>query len=274
MPTTEIIAHDTPAGPGFTKVGQAFRRALVSQLHPRMLLALLLPFFIAVLGAVILLWLFWSPLTLWIDQSISAWGPLDALDQWLLALGWFSLKLWTLPVLVPLMAAGLLLPMAGILGLVIAAIFVMPIVLRHLERHDYPGLKRQGRHVTALGTWNAIWVVTLFCLGWLLTMPLWLVPPFALVLPVFWWAFAVNRMLRVDALIEHASVAERRVLWQSNNRPLWLLAGCLSLLNLIPLFWLVMPVFSALVYAHFCLDALRELRARTLIDLQEFSHAN
>ncbi|MFA5665326.1 EI24 domain-containing protein [Castellaniella sp.] len=274
MSATEIISYHAPAEPGFAKIGQAFRRAVVSQLHPRMLLALLLPFFIALLGAIILLWLFWSPLTLWIDQFISAWGPLDALDQWLLAVGWFSLKLWMLPVLVPVMAAGLLLPMAGILGLVIAAIFVMPIVLRHLERHNYPGLKRQGRHVTVLGTWNAIWVGTLFCLGWLLTMPLWLLPPFALVLPVFWWAFAVNRMLRVDALIEHASPPERRLLWRRNSRLLWLLAGCLSLLNLIPLFWLVMPVFSALAYAHFCLDALRELRAQTLIDPQEFSHAS
>jgi len=29
----------------------------------------------------------------------------------------------------------------------------------------------------------------------------------------------------------------------------------------------VIPVFSALVYAHFCLDALRRLRAETVIDL-------
>jgi uncharacterized membrane protein len=87
------------------------------------------------------------------------------------------------------------------------------------------------------------------------------------VLPVFWWAFALNRMLRVDAMIEHASPAERRLLWRRHNRQLWLIAACLAVVNLIPLFWLVMPVFSALVYAHFCLEAIRRLRAETVIDL-------
>jgi hypothetical protein len=97
-------------------------------------------------------------------------------------------------------------------------------------------------------------------------MPLWLVPPFALVLPIFWWAFALNRMLRVDAMVEHASPAERRLLWRRYSRQLWLLAGGLAVLNLIPLFWLFMPVYSALVYAHFCLDSLRRLRAETVIE--------
>src|SRR5690606_40354934 len=104
-------------------------------------------------------------------------------------------------------------------------------------------------------------------LGWLFTMPLWVVPPLALLLPVFWWAFALNRMLRVDAMIEHASPIERRLLWRRHNRQLWLIAGCLAVINLIPLFWVVMPVFSALVYAHFCLEAIRRLRAETVIDL-------
>ncbi len=248
-------------------ITQAFRRAFLSQLQPRMLAALFLPFVIALLGAIVLLWLFWTPLNTWINQLVANWGVVNTIDTWLLAFGLFSFKLWLIPLVVPLLAAGFLLPMAGIMGLIIAAIFVMPIVLRHLERHDYQGLKRQGQHATVLGTWNAVWVGTLFVLGWLFTMPLWLVPPFALILPVFWWAFAVNRMLRVDAMIEHASVAERRLLWRRYNRQLWLLAACLSLLNLIPLFWLFMPVFSALVYAHFCLDAIRRLRQETTIDI-------
>lgn len=248
---------------GLTLVGQAFRRALVSQLHPRMLAALFLPFLVAILGAALLLWFFWTPLTGWLDQEASSWGIFNTVDGWLVALGLFSLKLW----MVPLLAAGLLLPMAGILGLGIAAVFVMPLVLQHLEKRDYPGLRRQGQHATVLGTWNAIWVGFLFCVGWVLTMPLWLLPPMALVLPVFWWAFAVNRMLRVDAMIEHASAPERRLLWRRHTRSLWLMAGILAVINLVPLFWLVMPVFSALVYAHFSLDAIRRLRTETLIDI-------
>lgn len=263
MTHQDLAIRSSHSPGGLALVGQAFRRALISQLHPRMIAALFLPFVIAALGAIVLLWFFWAPLTGWLDQQASSWGMFNTVDGWLVAIGLFSLKLW----LVPLMAAGLLLPMAGILGLGIAAVFVMPIVLRHLDSRDYRGLSRQGRHATALGTWNAVWVSVLFCLGWFVTMPLWLMPPMALVLPVFWWAFALNRMLRVDAMIEHASPAERRLLWRRHNRQLWLLAACLAALNLIPLFWLVMPVFSALVYAHFCLDAIGRLRAETVIDV-------
>lgn len=263
MTHQNLALRGSQSSRGLSLVGQAFRRALVSQLHPRMIAALFLPFVIAVLGAIVLLWFFWSPLTGWLDQEASSWGVFNTVDGWMVAVGLFSLKLW----LVPLMAAGLLLPMAGILGLGIAAVFVMPLVLQHLEKRDYPGLGRQGQHAAVLGTWNAVWVGALFCLGWLLTMPLWLLPPMALILPIFWWAFALNRMLRVDAMIEHASPAERRLLWRRHNRQLWLLAAVLAVINLVPLFWLVMPVFSALVYAHFCLDAIGRLRAETVIDM-------
>src|SRR5690606_23368971 len=128
----------------------------------------------------------------------------------------FSIKLY----LIPLLAVVILLPISGILGLIIAAVFVMPIVLRHLEKRDYQGLSRQGQYSTAVGAWNAVWVGTLFVLGWLVTMPLWLIPPFPVLLPIFWWAFAFTRMLRVDAIIEHGSTQERRWLWRRHRRQL------------------------------------------------------
>jgi hypothetical protein len=181
----------------------------------------------------------------------------------MLAIGLFSIKLY----LVPLMAAGILLPVAGIMGLVIAAIFVMPIVLKHLEARDYSGLKRQGQFSTAVSVWNAVWVGTVFAVGWLLTMPLWLIPPLALVLPVLWWAFAFSGMLKVDAVIEHASAQERRILWRRHKKQFWLIGLCLSLINLFPPAWIILPVFSALVFAHYGLEALRQLRLESIIDV-------
>ncbi len=263
MSEYNIAVHNRQAGiTGLAAVGLAFKRALVSQCHPKMLAALFLPFFIALLGAIILLWAFWTPLTQWLNMQMADWGIVNQVDQWMLAIGLFSIKLY----LIPLLAAGILLPISGILGLVIAAIFVMPIVLRHLEKKDYPGLSRQGEFSMAVGTWNAIWVGVLFSLGWVVTMPLWLLPPFPVLLPIFWWAFAFTRMLRVDAIIEHASTQERRLLWRRHNRQLWLIGGLLALINLFPPAWLFLPVFSALVFAHFSLEALRQLRAQTVID--------
>src|SRR5699024_1902543 len=160
-------------------------------------------------------------------------------DQWMLAIGLFSVKLYVIPII----AAGALLPVAGILGLVIAAIFVMPVALRHIERRDYSGLQRHGQHAYAVGAWDAVVVGAICVFGWLVTIPLWLFPPLALVLPVFWWAFAFTRIMRVDALVEHASVSERRFLWRRHNASYWLMGLLLSVINLFPPMWLVLPVF-------------------------------
>lgn len=257
MKEYELSLREDSSGPrGLTAVAASFKRAAVSQLHPRMLGAVLLPFVITLLGAILLLWIFWTPLTEWLTVQSQDWGMLNTVDGWLLAVGLFSIKLY----LIPLLAAGILLPMSGILGLIIAAVFVMPIVLGHLDKTSYPGLRRNGRNATVLGAWNALWVGVLFVVGWLITMPLWLFPPFAVMLPVFWWTFAITRMLRVDAVVEHADAEERRYLWQRHRRQWWLIGFCLALINLLPPAWLIMPVFSSLVFAHFGLEALRQHR--------------
>ncbi|EWM49659.1 etoposide-induced 2.4 family protein [Bordetella holmesii 35009] len=238
-------------------VARAFKRAFVSQLHPNMLFAVLLPFLIALLGSILLLWLFWTPLTDWLRLEASQWDLVNRLDEWLVAIGLFSLKLY----LVPLVAAAILLPVSGILGLAIAAVFVMPLVLRHVTEREYAGLARQGRNATVVSVWNAIWVSVLFALGWLLTLPLWLVPPMALLLSVFWWAFAFTRMLRLDAIVEHATAEERRWLLARNNTGFWIIGLICALLNLLPPAWIILPVYSSLVYAHYGLHALQRRRA-------------
>ncbi|WP_094816734.1 EI24 domain-containing protein [Bordetella genomosp. 12] len=239
-------------------VARAFKRAFVSQLHPGMLFAVLLPFLIALVGSILLLWLFWTPLTDWLRLEASQWEMVNRVDEWLVAIGLFSLKLY----LVPLVAAAILLPISGILGLAIAAVFVMPLVLRHVSQREYAGLTRMGRNATVVSVWNAIWVSLLFALGWLLTLPFWLVPPMALLLSVFWWAFAFTRMLRVDAIVEHASPQERRWLLARHNTGFWVIGLICALLNLLPPAWIILPVYSSLVYAHYGLHSLQRLRAQ------------
>jgi len=59
---------------GLTGVGQAFWRAVISQFHPRMLIALLLPFLIMLVGAILLLVLALGPLTEGLGpESESVW---------------------------------------------------------------------------------------------------------------------------------------------------------------------------------------------------------
>ncbi|MEI2416680.1 EI24 domain-containing protein [Orrella sp. JC864] len=260
---SDLIRLDPDRAPqpsaGLSGVARAFQRAIVSQCHPRMLLAILLPFLVMFLGAVALIWLFWDPLTGWLTAEAGQWETVNRVDDWLVAIGLFSLKVW----LVPLIAAAILLPSAGVVGLAVAAVCVMPMVLGHIERREYTGLRRQGRWSMAVGAWNAVWVLAAFAAGWLLTLPLWLFPPLGLALSIFWWAFAFHYMLRVDALADHASPQERRVLYQRHRWGFWMLGLICSLINLLPPAWIVLPVFSSLVYAHFGLDALTRLRQET-----------
>ena len=249
---------------GAADVAQAFKRALVSQCHPSMLFAVLLPFLIALVGTILLLWLFWTPLTDWLRLEVSQWDVVNRLDEWLVTIGLFSLKLY----LIPVIAAAILLPVSGILGLAIAAVFVMPLVLKHVGVRDYAGLKRAGKYATVVSVWNAVWVCLVFAAGWLLTLPFWLVPPMALVLSVFWWTFAFSRMMRLDAIVEHASPEERRLLLSRHSGGFWGIGLICALLNLLPPAWIILPVFSALVYAHYGLEALSRLRQEKIIDLQ------
>lgn len=250
------VAVPASAPSGISAVATAFRRALASQLQPRMLLAMFLPFLIAFVGAIVLIWMFWTPLTDWLETQALDFGLINTMEQWMVAVGLFSLKLY----LAPLLAAFILLPLSGILGLIVAAVFVMPIVLNHVGRRDYADVERQGKFLSAVGVWNAIWVGTVFCIGWVLTLPLWLIPPLPIVLSVWWWTYAFTRIMRFDAVVEHASAHERRILWKRHNRQLWLIGLCLALMNLFPPAWLVLPVYSALVFVHFSLEALRQLR--------------
>lgn len=245
------------SGDTMATVAVAFKRALVSQLHPRMLLALLLPFLVVIVGAIVLIWLFWDPVNAWLASTVMSWSWLEQADAWLVGIGLVSLQFW----LIPLAATLLLLPMAGLLGVAIAAVFIMPLVLQHLGDGTYADVARHNRLGMLASGWNAIWVGVVFVIGWLVTMPLWLIPPLAIILPTMWWTFAFTRMLRFDALADHASAEERRVVIAKHNAGFWMLGLICALLSLLPPAWFFLPVFSSLLFAHYGLEALRRLRA-------------
>lgn len=247
-----------PSPSGFWReIVQAFRRAGVSLCHPKMVFAIFLPFFIGLLGLVVMCWLAWTPVTHWLLTTLAETPWLGHVNHWLFTASLFSFKFFLAPVL----AGAIFLPLAGMLGLIISAIWVMPMVLRHVERRDYPGLVRRGRYPTLVSAWNAIWVGLLFIVGWLLTLPLWLFPPLGMLLSVFWWAFAFSRMLRVDAIVEHASADERRAMLKQRNTGFWVIGLVCGVVNLLPPAWIVLPVFGTLVFAHYGMNALVQRRS-------------
>jgi hypothetical protein len=245
-------------------VSQAFWRALRSQMHPRMIFALFLPFIVMMVLVIVLLWLGWGPLTDWLSQELSESSVPGMVDPVIGTGAFLALKAW----LIPVVAAFILLPMAGIGGLVVAAIWVMPLVLSHVGKRDYPDVQARGRHATVISIWNAAWVTALFVAGWLITLPLWLLPPLGLIVSLLLWTFAFNRMMRVDAVVDYASPEERKVLWRDRSAGYWMVGLVCALINLIPPAWVFLPVFAGLVYAHFSFEALRQLRHDDTIEMQ------
>lgn len=244
-------------------VFRAVIKALVSQLHPRMLWLAIWPFLLSLVV--------WGGLAWWLREE--ALTALHGFLNGLTVVGWIDASLGTLGMsgfkvfLAPLIFIGLLIPTIIASALLVIALYAMPTVIRHVAERNYADVARKPEG-SGLGTFlvsvsNSLWVTLVFIVGWLLTMPFWLIAPLALLLPVLWLTWLTARILRVDSLLEHASPAERDVLIARHGRSYYALGVVVTLMNFIPPLFFFAPVFSGLAFTHFSLHALRNLRAST-----------
>jgi CysZ protein len=184
--------------------------------------------------------------------------------------GWGAL--WLAKVLAALGGWLVILSASYLLAILLTAIVVVPLLLGHLAVVDYPDLARMGSDSVVASTWNSVWAALLFIAGWLLTMPLWLIPGLGVLLPFFWMAWLNRRTFAFDALTVHASADEWRELRRNQAMPLLALGLLMALLAHVPFLGLLAPSLAALAYIHFCLEALRRQRKGavvTVIDNQE-----
>jgi hypothetical protein len=84
------------------------------------------------------------------------------------------------------------------------------------------------------------------------------------VLPVALFGYFNQRVFRYDALAEHATRAEIVELIGRNRGELLLLGVALALIGHIPLVGLVMPVYGGLVFIHYGLARLGDLRGEPI----------
>jgi hypothetical protein len=247
------------------RVAAAFGRGVASQLTPRMLALLVVPFAVAVLFWILSAWFLWEPVTGWFHAVVfQGDGWMARGYRWVAQYGLGGLGTW-IPNLFALL---LLVPIAIATALALIAVLAMPVVIRHLGARSYPDLERHGSLALVANLGNVVRSLVLFVVGYLLTMPLWLVPPLALVIPWLWWGWLTARLMRFDSLVEHASTAERRQLIRTDRRAYLLLGLAVAALNYIPPLFLVAPVLSALVFAHYSLARLRDQRKLMAADAE------
>lgn len=238
----------------YLSTADSFSKGIITQLQPRMLFAVVLPLIIAFVSIIFLLIFAWNLLDEWFFGSVVSRGWF----QQALSFGWNFLTMtdWLAGLLsfISLSAIGV------VIGLAAASILVTPLAVKFVSERYFPQLEKKGQHVNSVSTFNAIKVSCIFIFGWLLTLPLWLIPFMSIILSLFWGAYAFSHMSQVDAIVEHATAEERRYILSAYKKGFWFIGFVCAALSLIPFMGLVMPVFSIIVCTHYGLKALEHHR--------------
>lgn len=254
-------------------------RALLSQLHPRMLLLTVLPFIVAIALWGIALYFGLQPMIDQLYAWFSDYNLFRSAGEMLESLGLGSVR----AILVPLIAMWLLLPFMIVSALVLVGSLAMPAIARHVGLRHYPQLEPRHGGSFLGSVWVSLSSFVVFVIVWLITLPLNLVPLFALFVQPVLWGWLAYRVMSYDALADYADRDERRAIVQRERWPmlaigiatgslgavpglLWL-GGVVSVI-LFPLLaaasvwlYLLVFVFSGLWFQHYCLGALQRLRS-------------
>ncbi len=156
-------------------------------------------------------------------------------------------------------------------------------IARHVGLRHYPQLEPRHGGSFFGSVWVSLSSFALFVVVWLLTLPLNLVPLFALFVQPVLWGWLAYRVMSYDALADYADRDERRAIVQRERWPLLAIGIVTGSLGAVPgLLWLggvvsvilfpllaaasvwlylLVFVFSGLWFQHYCLGALQRLRS-------------
>lgn len=260
----------------------SFWRAVVYCLYPRVIGLSILPLVLIVALSWLLGYLYWDVAVTGVRGWLDASSWLTVVWRWLEGVGLPDLKTVVAPLLVILAIT----PLVVAASLLAVSFLMTPSLTRLVADRRFAGLQR--KHGGSF--WFSVWwtfLSLLLALGaMLLTLPMWLVPPLAMLLPALIWGWLTYRIMAFDVLAEFASAEERRTL-MTRHRMSFLSMGVLTgLMGAAPsLVWasgalfaaafvILVPVaiwiytlvfaFSSLWFAHFALATLQALRSEPL----------
>jgi len=206
-------------------------------------------------------------LLLWLGLAI--WGLGALIDVLLtyppmtLLAGWGAV--WLAHLFATLGGWMLILALAYLTATLLAALLVVPWLLRHIVAEHYPDLAAMGEDSFAAATGNSLVAAALFMLGWLASIPLWLIPGGALLFPLLLMAWYNRRTFAYDVLSLHATAAEWQAIRRQDGRGFFLLGLIVALLAHVPIIGLLAPGLAALAFIHFGLESLRRQRGGALL---------
>lgn len=263
---------------GMKDLVDAFWRATAYCLHPQVMLLSLLPLLVA--GALTFAagWFFYEAAIDGVRATMEGWLLTSAFLQWLDSMGAQGFR----AVLAPMIVVALAVPVIVLLSLVLVSLTMTPALVNLVARRRFPMLER--RHGAGLASSVAFslghTLVALLLLAG--SVPLWLIPPLVLVIPPLIWGWLTYRVMAFDALSDHASADERRLLLRQHRWPLMTIGVVCGYLGAAPsLLWAVSAMtlvlapllivasvwlytlvfaFSSLWFTHYGLAALQRLR--------------
>lgn len=238
------------------KVMLALGRAFANLRHGRVWLYVLTPALFSLLLTVTLaVWALGA-----IVQYLLGWPPMTWLLAWKL--------LWLASLLAHLGGWLAILAVAYLGAMLLTAVAIMPLMLKFLAETEYRDVAPMGKDSFVAAAANSVLASLLFVAGWLLTLPLWLIPGFSLLLPLLLLAWLNRRVFAHDALAAHATAEEWAALRQRHKGPLFMLGLTLALLAHIPLISLLVPALAALSFVHYGLEALRRARNGAIVSIE------
>lgn len=236
-----------------TSIAGSLLYALRNVLHPRMLWLMVWPLVLALLVWGVVAIVFWAQIAMTIAewlQSGLAYAPF--ISQWDLS----DATLFIAKLLILLM----LVPLVQLTAVLILSIFGLPAMVAHVAARSFPDLERRRGGSLAGSVWNSAVALAGMALLGLASIPLWIFPPIWPLIPVAIIGWVNQRVLRYDALAEHADGEEMRRLVSEHRGALYLLGVILALAAFIPIVGFFVPVLLGLSFVHYLLTALQVLR--------------
>jgi CysZ protein len=226
---------------------------LLNVFHPRMLWLMVWPMLVALTVWGIAAYLLWPRLAVGLGAVLQGW--LDPL------LGWLPFDIGTLAAFIAnLMLVMLFFALVYLTVLFILGVFGMQKMVDHVAARSFPGLERRRGGGAAGSVWNAIAALGGMVLMFVLSLPLWLVPPLGPLVLLAILSWGNQRLLRFDALAEHADAAEMARIFREHRGALYLLGFLLALFAYVPLVQFLGPVVFGLAFVRYLLGTLHSIR--------------
>ena len=256
----------------------SFWRAVAYCLHPKVIMLSLLPLLVAGIVTLGMGYLYWESALASVRATLEHWSLVNSMLEWISSMLGANFRTG----IAALIVIALSIPVVVAFTLVLVGLWITPAIVTLVSRRRFATLER--RHG---GSW---WLGVLASFAWtigallmvMVTLPFWLVPGLALVLPPLIWGWLTAKVMGFDALAEHASQPEREAILRAHRWPLLVMGIVCGFLCGVPsmiwtlgmgviiaapfvmvgVIWLYTLIFtfSALWFTHYCLSVLAALR--------------